>query len=433
MNRENVLVVAVDGLRASALGAYGNTTFATPALDDFAAKSFLLDFCFAPATELGDIYRALWHSIHRMRPPVAEVSAPCLPQLFSNDGYTTTLITDDGDLRSFAASRHFDQYVEVPPADQPTDEDVAQTATARLFAATCEYIESQGHSAAKSFGTHRENSPQLIWMHSRGMYGPWDAPIHFQQSLLDEGDPPPLESVQPPDVVLSEDDDPDVAFRRSCAYAAQVMVVDTCWRGLMEFVEARSTEAPWLVVLLGVRGFPLGEHGRIGGVDPRLYGEQLHVPFLVRFPDGQGRLARSGALASHIDLLPTLAARIGPAELLAPPQIDGASILPLISNGNAEWRDALLSTSATSKSLRTASWCLRYDDAPARSNEQSDGGLQSDELYVRPDDQWEANNVAKLCADDVETLARVVDDVSQQLIRNMPLARKVLPENGGNG
>ena len=69
---------------------------------------------------------------------------------------------------------------------------------------------------------------------------------------------------------------------------------------------------------------------------------------------------------------------------------------------------------------------------PRGIDEQSDGGLQSDELYVRPDDQWEANDVAKLCADDVETLARVADDVSRQLIQNMPLARKVLPEGGGN-
>ena len=56
----NVLVIVVDGLRASALGAYGNTSYPTPSLDRFAAESLLLDWCFAPSPDLPDIYRALW-------------------------------------------------------------------------------------------------------------------------------------------------------------------------------------------------------------------------------------------------------------------------------------------------------------------------------------------------------------------------------------
>ena len=57
----------------------------------------------------------------------------------------------------------------------------------------------------------------------------------------------------------------------------------------------------------------------------------------------------------------------------------------------------------------------------------ADSALAVDELYVRPDDHWEANDVAKLCADVVDTLARVTADVSLQLKQNEPLAVKVLP------
>ena len=53
MPAPNILVVVVDGLRASAFGAYGNTSFPTPALDQFAADSLLLDWCYAPSAELG--------------------------------------------------------------------------------------------------------------------------------------------------------------------------------------------------------------------------------------------------------------------------------------------------------------------------------------------------------------------------------------------
>src|SRR5215211_4782522 len=67
MQRPNMLVVVVDGLRASALGAYGNTTFPTPALDEFAAEGVLYDSCFAPTSDLVDIYKALWWSRHPAR------------------------------------------------------------------------------------------------------------------------------------------------------------------------------------------------------------------------------------------------------------------------------------------------------------------------------------------------------------------------------
>src|SRR4051795_10733164 len=92
----NVLVIVVDGLRASALGAYGNTSFGTPALDRLAADSLLLDWCFAPSPELTDVYRALWHSIHPAQPDLQSSSS--LAQLFADRGYSTTLVTDEAML-----------------------------------------------------------------------------------------------------------------------------------------------------------------------------------------------------------------------------------------------------------------------------------------------------------------------------------------------
>src|SRR6185295_3038291 len=99
----NVLVIVVDGLRASALGAYGNTSYATPALDRFAAESLLLDWCFAPSSHLPDIYRALWHSrSSAQNPPTAS-----LPQVFVDAGYATTLVTDDDGVSRYLSAHEF--------------------------------------------------------------------------------------------------------------------------------------------------------------------------------------------------------------------------------------------------------------------------------------------------------------------------------------
>jgi hypothetical protein len=92
---------------------------------------------------------------------------------------------------------------------------------------------------------------------------------------------------------------------------------------------------------------------------------------------------------------------------------DGRSLLPLASDSIVEWRGALLSAGATgSQSLRTAQWCLRTDAAPPLPEQDANRSQGLDELaaelYVRPDDHWEANNVAKLCPDAVATLAATI-------------------------
>ncbi len=374
MPAHNILVVVVDGLRASALGAYGNTSFPTPAFDRFAAHSFVLDWCYAQSTELDAIYRDLWHS-----------AARSLPQQLTAAGYTTTLVTDAPELMAFDAADAFGHCSQV--ADAPTRRggnaraaDASHTSLARLFATASDVV------AAANPGTS-----QVVWLHARGMYGPWDAPLELQQSLLDEGDPPPMDDVTPPDFVVTDAGDPDAAFRCACAYAAQVMVLDECWEALLSTLESTGAANQWLVTLLGSRGYPLGEHRRVGGVDPRLYGEQLHVPWLIRFPDQLGRLGRTNEFTTQVDL----------ASVLLNSN-DGANIRSLATSARAHWRDALVATSQLGhRAIRTCEWCLRQDSSTAPSSE----------LFVRPDDRWEANDVAKLCPDVVEALSKTMDEM----------------------
>lgn len=362
MGAENILVIAVDGLRAAALGAYGNTTFPTPALDEFAAQSLLFDNCFVDSADLATIYQSLWGG------------DASLVKSHNVQGYATTLVTDDTAVASVGAAAGFDETVQVTDSTSERADDVSATAFARVFAATSELLELN-------------KQPKLVWVHSRGMHGPWDAPLELQEPLLEleEGDPQPAESVTAPDILLDKHSDPDTAFRWNCAYAAQVMALDACFGELIESLD-EAAPGKWQVVLCGVRGFPLGEHQRVGGVDERLHVEQLHVPLVWRFHDGSYRLSRNGVLASLADL---------PARLLAD------------SSTSIQWpeHDALFATSPSGACvIRTADWTLRTE--PQESSEDPSGRLGPTrcELYVRPDDRWEANDVANLCADVVDDL-----------------------------
>jgi arylsulfatase A-like enzyme len=365
---ENILVVAVDGLRAAALGAYGNTSFPTPALDQFAAESIVFDWCYVDAVDLPKIYRGLWPS------------RPSLLRTLADRGYTTTLVTDDPAVMELEQTADFNECVQLSAVEPMRANDASQTAFARLFAAACDQIAED-----------EAERPQFVWVHARGLYGPWDAPLELQEQLLarEEGDPPPEDVLEPPDIQLIDATDPDLAFRWSCAYAAQVMVLDACFEGLLRTIEEGPQRGKWLVILCGVRGLPLGEHGRVGGIDGRLFAEQLHVPLICCFPDGRDRLSRSASLVSLADL---------PTALLGDPR-DGF-VVPQ--------RDALVATGpAGIRAARTTDWSLRQD--PAAASIASRDELCC-ELYVRPDDRWEANNVAALCPEEAAALLARLDE-----------------------
>ncbi len=418
----HLLVLAVDGLRASALGAYGNTSYETPALDRLAAEGFLVDWCFAGSPELASVYRSLWQSAHVLRSKAAAQSQLSLPRWLGDRGFATTLVTDEPRLSSFPGAAEFDECVEIPGAADDRADDVSQTALARLMATACECV-AQPVSPA---GDDKCECPQLVWVHARGMYGPWDAPPELQESLLDEGDPEPYDDVEPPEVMVEQDGDPDTVFRFACAYAAQVMVLDACVEALVAAAEAAWPNGDWLFMLVGTRGFPLGEHGWVGGEDDRLLSDMLHVPWLLRLPGGAGRLSRTNGLASHVDLTPTLMEWI--AGTTPTGGVDGMSMLPLMRESRPTWRDAVISTApAGAWSIRTPDWCLH---CPPSDDDLSPPAFEppAPSLFVRPDDRWEANDVAKLCPDVVTELTQVVGEVSVRIAVGEPMPSRVLPD-----
>ena len=359
MPQPNILVVVVDGLRASALGAYGNTTYSTPAMDHFAAESMLFDECFAPTTDLAAIYRAMWQSYHPVRQLVADSPKPSrsLPALLAEAGYRTALMTDERQLSEIDGASDFHEchVFELGEDDKLPRQasDVLNTTIAQLFATASESICSHGGGATLQAETSR-----LIWVHSRGMYGTWDAPLAVQQSLLDD-ESPPYTSIEPPDIEIGTSDDPDIVFRVAAAYAAQVIALDAAWEVLIDAIESVSgAEQQWCIVLMGCRGFPLGEHSVIGGIDSRLTSEQLHVPWLIRYPGGRGKLARSDALVSHLDILPTLLEAAKPDSQTSP-HPDESNMVRLSAGIDLGDRNIHLAANGTAVAIRTTEWCLR--------------------------------------------------------------------------
>jgi hypothetical protein len=252
------------------------------------------------------------------------------------------------------------------------------------------------------------------------MHGPWDAPLDLRRQLADEEDPVPPDFVEVPSRHLAPDYDPDELLGIVLAYAGQVMAADLCVGAFAQALETVAPAEETLFVLTSSKGFPLGEHLQVGDAGNALYHELLHVPVLARFPDQLGATWRSQTLWQPHHLRRSL------LDWLAPdPDLPAAEYLTLQTMAQEDGEtlsQRACTVSAHDSALRTPAWFLRVADTPRDANPtpcpngpDPMGGVAC-ELYVKPDDRWDINNVATRCPD-------CVRQMHQQLIMFQQAAR----------
>lgn len=382
----NIVVLVVDRLHAGFLGAYGNTWIETPALDRWAADSCVFSQFLIDTPDLARLYRSYWSGLHAMCVrPGAETGRPALPTLLRNGGLATALATDDEWLARTATAAEFDECVLVEPCWRPEIAiDVSQTQTARCTMAALAWLE-------------QAKQPFFLWCHLAGLGRTWDAPASMREMYRQEGDPPAFPQADPPERLLNADADPDEAWAAAMTYAAQVTVLDQCLGAFDEFFRGSRLASDTALVLTSARGFPLGEHGCIGPGDHSLYGELVQAPLMVRLPDGTGALQRRFDLVEPCDLWATSLSLAGIDR--RPDSPTAIDLAPIVRGEVSATRDRLCAVGASQRAIRTPAWFLRQSAAC--------------ELYVKPDDFWEANNVAVRCPEIVECLEDALVEFDQ--------------------
>lgn len=401
----NVVVLVVDRLHAGFLGAYGNTWIETPAFDRLAADSCVFAHYLIDTPDLARLYRSYWSGLHAMcsRPGV-DVGRPVLPALLRNVGLTAALVTDEETLARNNMAAEFDECVLVEPCWQPElAADVSQTQMARGMMAALEWLE-------------RAKGPFLLWYHLGALGRTWDAPASIRELYREEGDPPAFPEADPPERLLNAEADPDEAWAAALTYAAQVTVLDQCLGAFDEFFRGSRFAGDTALVFASARGFPLGEHGRIGPCDSALYGELLQAPLMIRLPDGTGGLQRRFDLVEPCDLWATVLSLAGVA--CRPDSPTAIDLVPIVRGEGSATRDRLCVVGAGQRAIRTPAWFFR----------QSAGC----ELYVKPDDFWEANNVAVRCPEIVDCLGDALVEFDQTVqhgrASDLPLLPRALVE-----
>jgi hypothetical protein len=217
-------------------------------------------------------------------------------------------------------------------------------------------------------GVGKDEKPFLLWTHFEGFRGHWDYPLSYRQRYQIDEDPDPYPDVALPELAVDKNTDPDVVQAIREAYAGGVTVLDEALSGLLAFLTESELDKNTVLVIMGIRGFSLGEHNRIGAND-ELYGENVHLPLIIRFPDGLYAGFRSQTLLQPADIFRLL-------EKDDLPEAPDAEH-PFLGIGG--------------KVIVTPDW---YFYRKSFGNE----------LYVKPDDRWEVNDVADRCAYVLEEL-----------------------------
>lgn len=399
----NAIVVVIDRLGSGFLGPYGNTWIETPSMNQLASESVLFEHAIADSNDLASLYRSYWSGVHAL----CHTGHPAsnLAKLIERGGLRATLLTDDESLLQHSLAEHFGEQISL-----------AQSAPARLAASIEETRFAQLTLAAIEWLADAPE-PGLLWLHAQGMNGPWDAPAELAERFRDAGDPEAYSDILPPQFKLEQDHDPDDILRVMHAYASQVSVIDTCLGPLLDAIEQHDLSGATLVIVTSPRGYPLGEHGRIGAGERDLFGETLNVPLLIRQPGRQSACLRLDSLAQPTDLYTTLAAWFGVnADARSS---TGRDLLELSKNEDAWRREAAYSFGNDEHTVRTPAWLLHVDGSHKKS------------LYAKPDDRWEANEVADRCGEVPDELAALIDEFAKlvnqdSLVDLAPLSRELL-------
>jgi arylsulfatase A-like enzyme len=463
MQQPNVICLVIDRLHAGYLGAYGNTWVSTPALDALAAQSFVLDRATIDSPQLETIYRSLWLDLHALCRKTMEPQREPLAAIFSRNGWHTALLADETTVTEHPIAAAFMERVLTRSTVDKTDR--RQTSSTRdhavaqnddnlspvrkdsPVAATVEETDAAVFFAAVEQWLKAASSPFLLWLHTGTLGRTWDAPLEFRQQFADEDDPPPSNWADVPHQILPERVDPDVLLAITHAYAGQVSLVDQLIGSLLQVIDGTGHADDTLLVCFSTRGFPLGEHHRVGSSAEALYAELTHVPCMMRLPPGLGSPGRSQHLVQPADWSATILDACGlqresvsanhvrqSADKLAAAGC-GRSILPLIRGEQAAGFDqASIVALPDQQVFITPIWSLRLSNSNVAESEHTFAEssaaqpAQHVELFVKPDDWFEVNEVSDRCLEIVPKMQTALTQFIQACQTGQPALLANLPD-----
>jgi arylsulfatase A-like enzyme len=354
------LVILVRGLHLGYLGCYGNGWIDTPTLDRLAAEGVVFDQHCADCPNAEGARRA-WRTGQFEFPDTAGASSTACSQDLIG-------LLDAGSVHTNAVNGRV-----LEPTLQAARDALDQPAIGDQW---------------------------LLWVDLATLLPPWEVPaehsdLYFEVAGDEPNDedaevmePASLEALPNPNTGPLQEPEETTFLRLQRTFAGAVSYVDAGIGLLLDALEERGLADEVFLIVISDHGQALGEHGIVGPYRPWLHDELIHVPLLIRLPHGEEAGRRIAALTQPVDLFPTLLDVFG----LPSPSAHGHSLLPLIRGKTDRIRSYACSGLRLGErlewALRTPEWSFILPEAAP-----PDDPPRLPQLYVKPDDRWEVNNV----------------------------------------
>jgi arylsulfatase A-like enzyme len=378
----NVVIVAVDGLRADHLGSYGYARDTTPNMDKLAAAGVQFRHAVAQASwtlpSFASLFTSEYPQTHGAFHPGRRLGGkePFLAQIFKEHGYRTGGFVGGPFLEpNYGFARGFDVY---------------RSGGSRSFKDTT--------PAALDFIRQHKNERFFVFLHGNDVHPPFDLPGDgedvrlkydqdyagpvdgmqldyyfvriFNRIMLGAGEPQPDEAyLAKVDAIRGNPKD----IRHIVAhYDNQVSVADRYVGEVRKVLEEQGLLKNTIVVVVADHGLELDEKTKLmTGYHLTQWETITHVPLILSSPDIAPR--KVNEVVELVDLAPTLLEMTG---IPAPAAFQGASLVPLLDGAPKKFARTLGFSVATKVepadripmfSVRDARWKLIYDDTGGTS------------------------------------------------------------------
>lgn len=388
----NVLLIMSDDLGAR-FGGYGFPEVKTPNLDRLAREGVLFERAYTQFPQCAQS-RASFLTSRRPNDTrvfdlktnfrVALPDVVTLPQYFRQQGYfagRVGKIFHQGVPNDIGTSGP-DDTVSWTQVVNPRGRDKEAELAGRLvnmspgipYGAAWAYLEDEGPDSEQTDGITAAETVKLLETHkdgpffiAAGFYRPHVPDVapkaYFDLYPLDkirlEPTPPEQDPVRPlvtSNIWPANLGAPEAERRKMMqAYYASTTFMDAQVGQILDALERLGLKDNTVVVFMSDHGYQLGEHGQ--WQKNTLWEQSVRTPMIIRAPRTHGGGKASPRPVELLDLYPTL---VDLAGLPAKPDLQGASLRPLLDAPRRDWNRPAYSQVQGGRTVRTDRW--RYTE-----------------------------------------------------------------------
>jgi len=349
----NIVLIAIDALRADRVGCYGCTRPTTPFIDSLAENGVVFENHFTPVVPTQPAFTTIYSGTHPLTHRVfahagrqqPNPRVAWLPLLLRAEDFATVAVDTLYDHRAYFA-RGFETYInprrkgEFPAYDVFNERAIEWLRGCRRepFFLTLHYWDAHTPYQARQDMVRRfydgdpttTNIGSLDAFYSRPQIERWPGSwfAHLREQWPGCGG------------TRIE----DVEFIRA-HYDAEVCTADEGVRQIGEVLDELGLLDDTLLVVFSDHGEELGEHD-IWFDHHGLYDSNVRTPLIMHWPRGLGDARRVSAMSQHQDLAATL---LDAAGRKVPRQIEGRSLLPAARGEvtTTHWNHTLMACEST--------------------------------------------------------------------------------------